>query len=337
MLSTFNISSRRYLGNKTKLLPFIKEIVEKNCTNITSVADIFAGTGAVASAFTNKKIITNDILQSNYLCNIAWFSPQKYNKVLIEKLLREYNAYDKTEINYMSANFSNTYFKEKICSKIGFIREDIENLRNNSKINQKEKAILVASLIYAMDRIATTCGHYDAYRKNGKLADTLTLAMPLLYEKINTENRCFNKDANELVKEIEADLVYIDPPYNSRQYCDAYHLLENVAVWKKQAVYGIARKMNRDNIKSEYCKHNAGEVFADLIRNIKARYILLSYNNMAIKGNARSNARISDETIMRVLEQKGQVKVFSQEYKAFNTGKSSIQNNAERLFLCKVR
>ena len=142
-------------------------------------------------------------------------------------------------------------------------------------------------------------------------------------------------DANELVKEIQADLVYIDPPYNSRQYCDAYHLLENVAQWKKPEVFGVAKKMDRSTMKSKYCTQSATEAFEDLIENINAKYILFSYNNMAEKGNDRSNAKISDDDIMRILQAKGELTVFSESYKAFTTGKSDINNNEERLFLCK--
>jgi len=64
---------------------------------------------------------------------------------------------------------------------------------------------------------------------------------------------------------------------------------------------------------------------------------LLSYNNMAKKGNDRSNAKISDEDIMKILEAKGQVMVFSKDYKAFTTGQSDIEGNEERLFLCICR
>ena len=331
-LTTFSIGSRRYLGNKTKLLPFILEVVKAECQGIKSIADIFSGTGSVASAFIEKTLYTNDILQSNYISNIAWFSPQSFERKKLEKILKDFNAYDRLEANYMSENFSNTYFSDKVCSKIGFVRESIENL----DINERERAILITSLLYAMDKIATTCGHYDAFRKGAKLANKLTLAMPQLSNKLSASNRCFNKDANELVKEIYADLIYIDPPYNSRQYCDAYHLLENVATWQKPQVFGIARKMNRLHIKSKYCNNNASEAFVDLISNINAKYILFSYNNMASKGNDRSNARISDEIIMDTLNKKGRVLVFSQDYKAFSTGKSNIKDNSERLFLCKV-
>ena len=128
--------------------------------------------------------------------------------------------------------------------------------------------------------------------------------------------------------------MYLDPPYNSRQYCDAYHLLENVARWEKPAVEGVARKMERKKLKSKYCTRAAAESFEDLVNNLNCRYILLSYNNMSKKGNVRSNAKISDEDILRILKAKGQVQVFSECYKAFTTGKSDIQDNVERLFLC---
>ena len=187
-----------------------------------------------------------------------------------------------------------------------------------------------------MDKIAKTCGHYDAYRKNAKFEKSLELYVPLATNQNNKENKCFNCDANQLVKNITADIIYIDPPYNSRQYCDAYHLLENVACWKKPEVFGVAKKMNRDGLKSKYCTIEATEAFEELINNIQAKYILLSYNNMADKGNDRSNAKISDEDIMRILSTRGKVSVFCEDYKAFTTGKSVITENKERLFLCKV-
>ena len=185
-----------------------------------------------------------------------------------------------------------------------------------------------------MDKIAKTCGHYDAYRKGAEFDSSLELYVPLAEQNNNENNQCYNMDANELVKSLHADLVYIDPPYNSRQYCDAYHLLENVARWQKPEVHGVARKMDRSELKSRYCTQSATEAFEQLIADIKAKYILLSYNNMAEKGNNRSNAKISDDDIMRILKNKGTVSVFSEGYKAFTTGKSDIADNAERLFLC---
>lgn len=334
MAKTTNINNRRYLGNKYKLLPFIKKVVDSECKDIQSVVDIFAGTGAVASAFQDKQIITNDIMYSNYISNFAWFSPYKYSKRKLEKIIDEYNKIAVSEENYMTENFSDTYFSHDDCAKIGYIREDIEAKYVGKKINRRERAILITSLLYAMDKIAKTCGHYDAYRQGVEFDMHLELLLPLASQNNNRNNKCFNVDSNELAKRIEADLVYIDPPYNSRQYCDAYHLLENVARWEKPEVFGVAKKMDRTKLKSKYCTRNATEAFADLVSNLKCRYIVLSYNNMAKKGNDRSNARISDEEIFRILEAKGEVRVFSEEYKAFTTGKSEIEDNQERLFLC---
>ncbi len=333
-LKTCKINNKRYLGNKYKLLNFIRSIVDKECEDVNVIADIFAGTGAVSSAFTDKTLITNDILYSNYICHLAWFGKQKYSLNKVKKLILFYNSITPFKENYMSDNFSNTFFSYENCKKIGFIREDIESRFNSSEINEKERALLITSLLYSMDKIANTCGHYDAYIKNGNLDKKLELLLPTPETNLKN-NQIFNKDANELVKEISADLVYIDPPYNSRQYCDAYHLLENVAKWNKPKVSGIARKMNRDSLKSDYCTSQATEAFRNLVNNIQAKYILLSYNNMETKGNSRSNAKISDEDILSILKTKGEVKVFSQQYKAFTTGKSNIKGNEERLFLCK--
>lgn len=329
------INNRRYLGNKYKLLPFITKVVNEECSDINSVADIFAGTGAVSSAFTDKVLITNDLMYSNYICNYAWFGAEEYDPQTIIDCVIRYNSLCDLEDNYMTDNFSDTYFSRDDCAKIGYIREDIECLYENGSINKRERAILITSLLYAMDKIANTCGHYDAYRKGVVFDKPLELYVPLAEVHNTADNQCYNTDANELVKDISADLVYIDPPYNSRQYCDAYHLLENVARWEKPKVFGVARKMDRSTMKSKYCTQSATEAFEQLIGDIKAKYILLSYNNMAEKGNDRSNAKISDQDIMRILEKKGEVKVFSESYKAFTTGKSDIDDNQERLFLCR--
>jgi len=194
---------------------------------------------------------------------------------------------------------------------------------------------LITSLLYGLDKIANTCGHYDAYRQNVTLTDELNLAIPEPNLELK-DNVCKNCDTNELVKSITADVVYVDPPYNSRQYCDAYHLVENIARWEKPEVFGVAKKMNRSSLKSKYCTRSAPAAFNDLIENLNAKYIVVSYNNMAKKGNDRSNARISDKEILEILQRKGTVKVFSEQFKAFTTGKSEHLDNKERLFVCKV-
>lgn len=330
------INNRRYLGNKYSLSDFIRKTVDENCEGINIVADIFSGTGAVSNTFKDKMLITNDLLYSNYLSNYAWFFAEDYDSEKIIRIIYMYNHVETSENNYMRQNFADTFFCADDCSKIGFIREDIESKYKSKNINFKEYAILITSLLYAMDKIANTVGHYDAYRRNVAFEKELVLNVFLPDKNINTNNACFNDDVNHLIKNIECDLLYLDPPYNSRQYCDAYHLLENVARWEKPKVHGVARKMDRKALKSDYCMNNATKAFEKLINDAKARYILLSYNNMKEKGNGRSNAKISDKDILRILNNKGKVTIFEENYKSFSTGKSNIKDNKERLFLCEV-
>ena len=333
----FQIQNRRYLGSKFKLCPFINWVYENKCYDINSVADIFAGTGSVAHMFNlfNKKIIVNDLLYSNYLIYQTFFSDSEIDLDKIQELIFDFNIASPTEENYFSENFGNSFFTMDNARKIGYIREEIEHIND---INFREKAILITSLIYATDKVANTCGHYDAYRRKLDTTNELELLMPCLEDQYNQSNEIYKMDANELVKSIKTDLVYIDTPYNSRQYGDAYHLLENLAEWNKPEVFGVAKKeKDRSKTKSKYCTVKATDTFNDLINNINSKFILVSYNNMFKKGAGRSNAKISQEEIIEILSTKGDVEVFSSAYKPFTTGKSNISNHEELLYFCEVR
>lgn len=336
-LEYFELNNRRYLGNKYKLTPFIKKVIIKNCENIKSFFDVFSGTGVVADAFKEYDLITNDILFSNYVSHYAFFSNESYDKKKLISIIKKWNNIKNIKKdNYMSINFGGKYFSLEVAKKIGYIRDEIQEMFTNGKLNKREEYILITALIYAMDRIANTCGHYDAYRKGADFNNDFLLKFPNIKSNKNKNNKIFNMDSNVLVRQVYSDIAYIDPPYNSRQYSDAYHLLENVARWEKPEVFGVAAKMDRKNIKSNYCTKKAPETFKDLIDNLEAKYILVSYNNMGEKGDGRSNAKITDREIIEILSNKGEIQIFEQEYKAFSTGKSKIDDNVERLFLCKV-
>lgn len=338
-MKMISINNRRYIGSKFRMIDFIKETMKKEKIEYSSFLDLFGGTGIVGDFFNDQKtkVYVNDLLKSNYISYLAWFGSEKIDKNKIKRYIDKYNSLTVLKDNYFSLNFSNTYFSEENCKKIGFIREDIEENYTNNNLNIRERAILITSLLYAMDKIANTVGHYDAYRKKGDLNKKLELCMLDLKSNTNNKNnKIFNEDSNELVRNLKADVVYIDPPYNSRQYSDAYHLLENVAMWEKNEVHGVAKKMEQNGIRSKYCSVSAPLVFKDLIENIDAKYIIVSYNNMGKKGAGRSQAKISDEDIINTLGKKGKVKVYETDFKEFNTGKTHIENHKERLFVCKV-
>lgn len=332
------ITQRRYLGSKTKLLSFIDNIIEKESIEFDSFADIFAGTGTVANHFHNRsRIIVNDILDSNSHIYSAFFGKDKIREQKLKERLKHYNEIEVKQYdeNYFSKNFSNTYFDAENAKKIGIIRDDIEKLFEEKIITGREKSYLLTSLIYALDRIANTVGHYDAYRKIDIPSKKLFL-LPLDITNSQFTTEIYKDDANELVKKIKADVVYIDPPYNSRQYSDAYHLLENITTWKKEKVFGVAKKIDRSHIKSKYNMKSAGLAFGDLIDNIDAKYILVSYNDMGTSGNARSQSRISDHEILSALKRRGEVQIYETDFKQFTTGNSNKDDLKERIFLCKI-
>lgn len=335
----FEINNRRYLGSKYKLLGFIDDTISKHCQNCSSFMDLFGGTGVVASHFNNKfDVIINDILKSNVFVYKTFLSKEHIDIKKLEEIINTYNAIDITTHaeNYYSKNFADTFLSKDNMKRVGIIRDDINQKFVNAGINEREQAILVTSLIYAIDKIANTVGHYDAFRRSGDLSRILKLDMPSLLDKYNTNNSIKNLDANELVKQVASDIVYIDPPYNSRQYCDAYHFLENVAENKKPVVKGVAKKMDRSHLKSNYCTNKAVLQFRDLIHNIKAKYIVVSYNNTGEKINSRSNAKISDIEIIEILKSKGKLFVYEKDFNAFTTGKTNLSEHKERLFVCEV-
>jgi adenine-specific DNA-methyltransferase len=330
----FKINQRRYLGNKTKVLDLIKKVIDENIKDFFSFCDIFAGTGSVGSFFNDKdkKIIVNDFLYHNFVILKAFLSDEKFDEKKIFELVDELNRLNSNEENYFSINFADKYFCKKNAIKIGAIREKINEWFLNDRINTKEKNILLTSLIYAVDKIANTVGHYDAYIKKDIQEKTLNLQIPEIDISKNKYNEIYNMDANVLIREIECDVLYIDPPYNSRQYANMYHLLENLALNQKPEVKGVAKKFDTTHLKSGYNQKEAVKFFEDLIKNAKAKYILFSYNNMGSKGHTRSNARISDDDIFRILSKKGKVKVYEKEYRDFRSGKSK-RDNVERVFL----
>ncbi|KPD22033.1 hypothetical protein ADS78_05590 [Idiomarina abyssalis] len=317
------------------MLDFIYSCVSRSCGDFESFVDIFSGTGAVASRFnSNYKVVTNDILYSNYLSNFAFLGDSPLDLRKLNNILAELNSLPDCEDNYFSSEFAGKYFNTKNSRKIGAIREYITNLKS---LKERERAYLITSLIYSADKIAHTCGHYDAYRSGVEEQPELKLKHLSLSNDLNRGNECFHQDANTLVKNhkfCRQSVLYADPPYNSRQYGSAYHVLENLASWKKPDLEGKARKpKDRKLLSSRYSTKEAIAAFEELIETCDARYVVLSYSNMGTKGNPRSNAKMSDSEIVALMKRYGKLKVETTNHKAFTTGKSKINSHEERLFI----
>lgn len=338
MSKRFSLQNRRYIGNKYKLLDWIFDNVQKNCEG-DSFLDIFAGTGVVAERFlaTKKKIILNDFLYSNKVIYEAFFNSSGVDYSHLEKVadeLSELADVSKAQ-NYFDKHFGDKFFSKKDARKIGFIRQHLDDYLSQKKLNQTEYYILLASLIYSIDKISNTVGHYDAYIKGKPIADRFEYRLVQNIDTTNNDIEIIRDDANKVAETVKADIVFVDPPYNSRQYSRFYHILENLVEWKKPKLHGVALKPEAENM-SDYSRSTAKDVFADLIEKLDCKYVVVTYNNTFKSKSSSSQNKITLEQITDILKSKGHTKVLSKSYRFFNSGKTSFDDHKEYLFITKV-
>jgi len=333
----FEIWNRRYTGSKYKLSSWISELIAENCEG-SSFCDIFAGTGIISYTMLKKmkKIYINDFLYSNEIIYKAFFEQAAYNKELIAFYCSMFQALptETLEDNYFSVNFGGKFFSTNDAKQIGYIRERIEADRD--KLNEKEYAILLASLLYSADKSANTVGHYDAYIKGHKISDSFVFDLITPYKTNKGQIHISREDSNELAKSLRCDIVYIDPPYNSRQYSRFYHILENLTCWRKPELHGVALKPEPENM-SDYCRNKAKIVFKELIESLDCKYIVVSYNNTYDSKSSSSKNKMTLENIEAALSARGEVQRFETSHNFFNAGKTDFSDHKEMIFIVKVK
>ena len=332
----FQLYSRRYIGNKAKLVNWIMDIIASETQIGGTFIDIFSGTSIMAKAAMEKydRVILNDILHSNFITYNAFYETSKWDTDKITILAEEYNKLNPKSIkeNYFSKNFGGKFFEKGVSKIIGHIREDLNYKLKENQINIREYNILLTSLIYTIDRLANTVGHYDAYIKKP------IAQKPLNFRLIQTADfqgaKIYREDANQLAKKIKGQIAYIDPPYNSRQYSRFYHIYENLVQWKKPKLFGVALKPEPENM-SKYCTVKAKFAFKDLVESLDVKYLAVSYNNTYKSKSKSSENKIKYEEIIEILESIGETKVFEQSHAYFNAGKTNFNQHKEFLFLTK--
>src|SRR5690606_6105528 len=230
-----------YIGSKHKLSSFIFETVTNTCgTDLSqkTFCDLFAGTGIVGRTFRphTKQLSSNDVefysyvLNRNYIGNDFEFE--------YDGFLDELNTLKGIK-GFIFENYSKggkagrNYFTLENGQKIDAVRTQIEDWKNAKTISEDHYFFLLASLLESSDKVANTASVYGAYLKQIKksAAKPLIIEPALLVKDLfsdylkSQENRIYQKDANQLINEINGDILYIDPPYNARQYGANYHLL----------------------------------------------------------------------------------------------------------------
>jgi adenine-specific DNA-methyltransferase len=190
-------------------------------------------------------------------------------------------------------------------------------------------------LLFHSDKIANTVGHFEHYLKKAPESRPIDLE-PLKLLSIGNA-QIYNEDANALARKIECDVAYIDPPYNSRQYVNFYHVLENLARWEKPTEFeGISMKFKRNHLKSGYSQTKAPKLFADLLGTLKCKLIIVSYNNTYEANSTASNNRIQEDFLIEQLSKRGSTMIKEIKYKAFSSGNTHFNNHLEKLYFCEV-
>lgn len=346
-----------YIGSKVKLLSFIEKsilsLIDKDCKVF---CDLFAGTGVVGANFKQLgfKIISNDIQYYSYALNkqlICNHKELKFDNLIDivpkldlceisqrKKLICDYLTKNiRPKEGFISKNYSPTKQNERMyltnsnARKCDAIRVKIEDWKNNKLINDDEYFFLIASLIKSIDRYANVVSVYGAFLKKFKENALKEFIMrPHRHILNDQEHKVFNEDANKLIKKISTDILYIDPPYNNRQYATNYHLLETIARYDKPKIYGKTGLREYSEQKSKYClKNESAGALKDLIEHAKAKYIFISYNNEGI---------IPQEMIKKFLQAKGEYGCFEIKYSRYKADlkRNYIANSTiEYLHYCK--
>ena len=277
-------------------------MVEQVSPHSTSFCDLFAGTGVVGHEFkSTHKVIANDILYFSYVLNVAnlklsavpSFSafksahgtdPLSFLNAIQPELVE--NRLD----DFVAQNYSplgepqRRYFTPENALKIDRIRQTIEFIHRNGLVNELEYFYLLAALLREVPSVSSTTGTYGAYLKSW---DKRALKpFELKYFDIGAANKgnvVLNGDANEIISEICGDVLYLDTPYNSRQYSSNYHVLESIARYDYPELRGVTGLRTDRAGESGYCrKAQVYDLYLDLLNKANFKTIVISYSNEGI-------------------------------------------------------
>ena len=321
------------------LLNFIdSSINEVTSGNFSSVCDLFAGTGAVGRYYKKrgKNVISNDIQFYSYVLNRNYIGTSECLNFAglcdeIPSLRKSTNRY-RCVCEYLSSipgvegfiytNYclggsgNRLYFSDHNGLLCDAIRNRIDEWKARQKITEDEYYFLLCSLLESIDKVANTASVYGAFLKKLKRSAQKQLeiipALPII--RSGGKYIVYNDDANAIVRKNTVDVLYLDPPYNQRQYATNYHLLETIARNDLPAIYGKTGLRDYTRQKSAYCsKTTVKQTFRDLVANAKAKYIFLSYNNEGL---------MSFDDIKEIMGTRGKYGCYSKEYHRFKADAS---------------
>ena len=312
----------KYAGSKVRLLPQILQLTKK--VRPTSVFDAFSGTTRVSQAFAQSgyRVIANDIsvwsrvLATCYLLN-------EHEMAHYDPLIRHLNTLPPRD-GWFTQHYGGDVerlaspkmpWQKHVTRRLDAIREEIDRM----SLPDVERAVVLTSLMLALDRVDSTLGHFASYLNgwSNRSFNELKLTVPRL-DPAQRAHEVFQDDALQLAGNVDADLAYFDPPYGSNnekmppsrvRYAAYYHVWTTICLNDKPELFG---KVNRRSDSSDVVAASVFEEFrktADgrfivaeaierLLHLTRARHIILSYS---------SGGRATAQELNRVIENAGKL------------------------------
>lgn len=341
----------RYIGNKTKLLPFITERIKDLIGEEGTVVDIMAGTGLVSRALREEgyNVVASDMMTYSYhhlVVNLLLRESPRF--LALEELLDNGETPYDSIIRYLNSleGIEGFFFKEfspggcpKVgCSprgyftsdnamKIDAIREKINYWIEHKRITDHEESLLKHTLILATNRVANISGTYgyflSEFKKNS--LESIKLRTDIFLESQNINHQVMQGFAEDVSKEITADVCYIDPPYMKRQYAANYHILETIARGDYPDAVGKSGLRDWWDQHSKLCTKTKGlNSFKEIISNMDCDIFLISYSEDGL---------FTLDQLIETFSEFGTVTYEHIDYNRFRSNKSSLSKTLKEYLI----
>ncbi len=335
----------RYIGNKTKLLPILMEVIAEETPLNATVVDLMSGTGSVAVALRKHgyHVIAADMMtysKHHLVTQLLLDAPPSFCRIIehlniditdksgYEEVLKYLNSLPEKE-SYFFNEFSpegtpsngspsRKYFTTQNAKKIDSIREEINSWIKDNLISQEEESVLKHTLIMAVNDVANISGTYGYFlsKFNTNSLQTITLEPIQFISEGNTSNTVIQGFAEEIASTITADVCYIDPPYMKRQYAANYHILETIARGDFPETIGKSGLRNWWDQHSKFCtKTKIRESFTKVITEMNCNKFIISYSEDGL---------LSLDELIALFSPFGEVSYKTIEYSRFRSNNSLL-------------
>lgn len=335
----------RYIGSKNRILEFISSVVEDTYGDVSDAAfaDLFSGTACVAELFKHRgsRIISNDYLHFSYALQVAKIklnsipecSISYHDAIEILNLVEGIDGFFAQEYTVEGTKnkpFQRNYFSFSNAQKIDAICTQLKQWLLFGAISEDMYFLLAASLVDAITKVSNTSGTYGAFLKIDDARKSKPLVLfPFQITSNEKRNECYCEDILSLIQKVKGDILYLDPPYNSRQYPPYYHILETAVLYDNPNVYGITGRRHYEEKLSPFCmKDKALPAMLDVIQHANFPHIYISYSTEGI---------IPYKTMMDELSRYGRVECYYRDYRRYKSNDGGSAKNPLKEIIVYVK